>query len=189
MNGAGAPIHVRGNNVDKMLCNNCKEKEATVHLTKVEGDKMHKVDLCETCSKEKNVNAPSGGSLSTIFKGLTDADDLDLEPEQDASSDKCPACGFSQADFKKSGRFGCPECYEAFSSSLDALLRTMHRDVRHVGKTPGSQQGSAAAEKLKGLERRLEEAVEKEDFEKAAELRDEIGELKQKLEKLKGKKR
>jgi len=172
-----------------MLCNICKEKEATVHLTKVEGDKMHKVDLCEGCSKEKNVNAPSGGSLSSIFKGLTDADDLEFESEESVSSDTCPVCGFSQADFKKSGRFGCPECYEAFSGSLDALLRTMHRDVRHVGKTPGSQQSTAAAEKLKSLERRLQEAVDKEDFERAAELRDEIGELKQKLEKLKGKKR
>ncbi len=162
-----------------MLCNICKEKEATVHLTKVEGDKMHKVDLCEACSKENNVNAPVGGSLSSLFHGLGGAESTD----RPLGTEKCPACGFSHADFKKTGRFGCPECYDAFAPNLDGLLRTMHRDVQHVGKTPGSQKGVAAREKLKNLEKRLQDAIDKEDFEKAAELRDEIGALKAQLKK------
>ncbi len=168
-----------------MLCNICKEKEATVHLTKVEGDKMHKVDLCEGCSKEKNVNAPTGGSLSSIFQGLSDTADLDFDAVEQPATETCLACGFTQADFKKTGRFGCPECYEAFAGNLDGLLRTMHRDVRHVGKTPGSHKDQAAVEKLKSLEKRLEDAVEREEFEKAAELRDEIGNLKASLKTVK----
>jgi protein arginine kinase activator len=177
----------RCNFADTMLCNICQEKEATVHLTKVEGDKMHKVDLCEACSKEKNVNAPSGGSISSIFKGLTDGVDLELDAVEPIAAENCPACDFTQADFKKTGRFGCPECYEAFAGNLDALLRTMHRDVRHVGKTPGSHKNQAAAEKLKTLEKRLEDAIAKEEFEKAAALRDEIGSLSKSLKKSKSK--
>jgi protein arginine kinase activator len=168
-----------------MLCNICKEKEATVHLTKVDGDKMHKVDLCDGCSKEKNVNDPTGGSLSSIFHGMTGTEEFEFDSDASATDKKCPTCGFSQADFKKAGRFGCPECYNAFSTNLDALLRSMHRDVRHVGKTPKSfKQTAGVAEKLKRLEARMEKAIDKEDFETAAELRDEIGELKTQLQEL-----
>lgn len=168
-----------------MLCNNCKEKEATVHLTKVDGDKMHKVDLCETCSKEKNVNDPTGGSLSSIFLGMAGAEEFEFESNDSASDKTCPACGFSQADFKKAGRFGCPECYDAFNRNLDGLLRSMHRDVRHVGKTPKAyKQTAGVAEKLKRLEARMDKAIVKEDFEAAAQLRDEIGELKTQLREL-----
>ena len=107
-----------------------------------------------------------------------------MEP---VSAETCPDCGFTQADFKKTGRFGCPECYDAFSGNLDGLLRTMHRDVRHVGKTPGAHKNQAAAEKLKTLEKRLEEAVSKEEFEQAVALRDEIAALKASLRKPKAK--
>lgn len=168
-----------------MLCNICKEKEATVHLTKVDGDKMHKVDLCDACSKDKNVNDPNGGSLSSIFHGMTDAEEFEFESDESAPDKKCPTCGFSQADFKKAGRFGCPDCYTAFNKNLDALLRSMHRDVRHVGKTPKAFKRTAGvAEKLKRLEARMDKAITKEDFETAADLRDEIGDLKAQLQEL-----
>ena len=49
---------------------------------------------------------------------------------------KCPRCGFTQADFKKSGRLGCPECYKTFAEGLEGLLKTMHKGTRHVGKVP-----------------------------------------------------
>ncbi|HUE36467.1 MAG TPA: UvrB/UvrC motif-containing protein, partial [Candidatus Acidoferrum sp.] len=88
---------------------------------------------------------------------------------------KCPRCGFTQADFKKSGRLGCPECYKTFSEGLSGLLKTMHKGTRHVGKAPETARSSSEnADRLKLLQKKLEKAIESENFEEAAQLRDEI---------------
>jgi protein arginine kinase activator len=88
---------------------------------------------------------------------------------------KCPRCGFTQADFKKAGRLGCPECYKTFSEALEGLLKTMHKGTRHVGKVPETlRQTRDLSDRLKVLQKRLAKAVADEDFEEAAILRDEI---------------
>src|SRR5215469_10872239 len=133
-----------------MLCCICKEKEATVHLTQIAGDKMQNVDLCEECAKTKGVNDPAGFSLADLLLGLGASQEL-----QQASGGvdlKCPRCGFSHADFKKAGRLGCAECYTTFADGLEGLLKTMHKGVRHVGKVPQSmQQTRDLSERLKVL--------------------------------------
>jgi protein arginine kinase activator len=163
-----------------MLCCICKEKDATVHLTQIAGDKMQKVDLCEECAKHKGVNDPAGFSLADLLLGLGASQEL-----QQASGGvevKCPRCGFSQADFKKAGRLGCAECYTTFAEGLEGLLKTMHKGVRHVGKAPQSQQQTRdLAERLKALRKKLEKAVDDENFEQAATLRDEIKQMSSKL--------
>ena len=84
-------------------------------------------------------------------------------------------CGFSQADFKKSGRLGCPECYQTFAEGLAGLLKTMHKGTRHVGKAPEAlRQSRETGDRLKLLQKKLNKAVETEDYELAAQLRDEI---------------
>jgi protein arginine kinase activator len=160
-----------------MLCNVCKKNEAKVHLTKIVGDKMQKVDLCEDCSKEKGVDDPT--SYSDLLLGLS-TPPADAEPEPAAEPGvKCPECGYSQADFKKAGRFGCSECYAAFGDGLVTMLKTMHKGTRHTGKVPAAlQQSRAEAQKLKQLQKRLEKAITEENFEEAAQLRDEIKRLK-----------
>ena len=91
---------------------------------------------------------------------------------------KCARCGFTQADFKKSGRLGCPECYKTFSEGLGGLLKTMHKGTRHVGKAPEALRASRdTADKLKTLQKKLAKAIEAENFEEAAQLRDEIKHL------------
>src|SRR6185436_10107948 len=88
---------------------------------------------------------------------------------------KCPQCGFSQADFKKSGRLGCPECYKTFAEGLSGLLKTMHKGTRHIGKTPEAlRQTRETVDRLKSLQKKLAKAIEGEDYETAAALRDEI---------------
>jgi protein arginine kinase activator len=95
---------------------------------------------------------------------------------------KCANCGFTQADFKKAGRFGCSECYSTFAEGLEPLLKTMHKGTRHIGKTPHAFQKSRdLAEKLKSLQKKLEKAVADEDFEEAAQVRDEIKTTKEKI--------
>ena len=156
-----------------MLCCICKEKEAKVHLTQITGDKMQKVDLCEECAKTKGVNDPQGFSLADLLLGLGASHEI--EQSAGGSDLKCLRCGFTQADFKKAGRLGCPECYGAFAEALGGLLKTMHKGTHHIGKVPESlQQSRDLSARLDTLQEKLTKAIEGEDFEKAAVLRDEI---------------
>lgn len=156
-----------------MLCCICKEREATVHLTQIAGDKMQKVDLCEECAKTKGVNDPTGFSLADLLLGLGASQEI--EQSSGGGELKCPKCNFTQADFKKAGRLGCSECYRTFAEAMEGLLKTMHKGTRHVGKVPEAlRQTRDLSDRLKSLQKRLTKAIEEEDFEQAAVLRDEI---------------
>ena len=159
-----------------MLCGMCKEREAKVHYTKIVADKIQKVDLCEECAKSKGMNDPTAFSMADELFGLGAA--LEIEQAGDGTGLKCPACGFTQADFKKAGRLGCPECYQTFAEPMGSLLKTMHKGTRHVGKVPESlRQNRDVSDRLKNLQKRITKAIEEEDFEKAAILRDEIKQI------------
>ena len=165
-----------------MLCCVCKTKEATVHLTQIEKEKMHKVDLCEECSKNKGVDDPAGFSLADLLLGLGAAQEME---GTGGAETKCPKCGFTQADFKKAGRLGCSDCYATFAEGLEGLLRTMHKGVRHVGKVPQPVQNSRdMAERLKLLQKNLAKAIDDENFELAVKLRDEIKQVSAKLSEM-----
>lgn len=166
-----------------MLCNVCKQNEAKVHLTQIVGDKMQKVDLCEDCSKEKGVVDPTSYSLAELFLNPAAATTAAAPAEADAPSPgadvRCPTCGYSQADFKKAGRFGCSDCYATFGEGMETMLKTMHKGTRHTGKVPAAlQQSRVEAQRLKLLQKKLEKAVAEENYEEAAQLRDEIKRLK-----------
>ncbi len=87
---------------NSLKCDLCS-KPATVHLTQIVNNKIHKVDLCEACAQAKGVTDPSGFSLADLLLKAS------LNPEP-AGYAKCESCGFTQQDFKKTGRFGCPSC-------------------------------------------------------------------------------
>lgn len=158
-----------------MLCSICKEREARVFLTQIVGDKVQKVDLCEECAKQNGVDEKVPTSPADVLLGLGAAE---IEQAAGGTEIKCPKCGFTQADFKKAGRLGCAECYVTFAEGLEALLKTMHKGTRHVGKVPQSiQQNRDLSERLKVLRKKLDKAVADEDFEQAASLRDEIKQL------------
>src|SRR6478609_616252 len=163
-----------------MLCCICKEKNATVHLTQIAGEKMQKVDLCEECAKAKGVNDQTGFSLADLLLGLGASQEL--EQSAGGAEAKCPQCGFTHADFKKSGRLGCSECYVTFSEGLGGLLKTMHKGTRHVGKVPESLRTRRdLSNQLTALQKKLNKAIETEDFEQAALLRDQIKQLNSRL--------
>src|ERR1041384_2499524 len=141
-----------------MLCDICKQNVATVHLTQMVEGKTKKVDLCESCSKAKGVDDPTGFSLADLLLGLGAAQEM--EQAMPSGEAKCPHCGFSQADFKKAGRLGCAECYITFADGLESLLRTMHKGTKHVGKVPQIfKQSQDLTDKLKTLQNRLEKAI------------------------------
>ena len=157
-----------------MVCDVCNANAATVFLTQIVDGKMQKVNLCETCSKEKGVTDPTGFALADLLLGLGAAQEI----EKSGAVQKCPVCGFSQTDFKKTGRLGCPSCYDTFAEGLDSLLKAMHKGTSHIGKIPARQMRGAHLEnELKTLRSRLEKAITQENYESAAKIRDQIQQL------------
>jgi len=160
-----------------MVCDICKKADATVHLTQIVDGKMLKVDLCESCAKEKGVEEAAGFSLANL---LGAAEEMKIE----SPGAQCPVCGFTQVDFKKTGRLGCSACWETFEGGLASLLKAMHKGDHHVGKVPANAMHTLALNgKIQELTERLDKAVAEEKYEDAAQLRDEIREMETKLKK------
>lgn len=154
-----------------MNCDVCQTSQATVFLTQIVDGKMQKVNLCEACSKEKGVTDPTGFALADLLLGLGAAQEM----ERGGTVQKCPVCGFTQADFKKTGRLGCGACYQTFSDGLASLLKGMHKGTEHIGKVPARALQSIEREtQMRSLQRDLRKAVAAEDYESAAQLRDQI---------------
>lgn len=152
-------------------CKHC-DKPATIHLTQIVNNKVHKVDLCEDCPYKENVTDPEGFSLGDFLVKAPAA----LAAHKHL---QCEYCGFTPMDFKKSGRFGCPHCYEVFKPMLEPMLRNMHKDVVHRGKVPSRAIARLSRQRhLQELEKSLREAIAVENYEEAARLRDEIAEAK-----------
>lgn len=161
-----------------MLCDVCQKTEASVYLTQIVEGKMQKVNLCEACAKEKGVSDTTGFAMADLLLGLGATQQI----EHGQPSQKCPACGFTQADFKRTGRLGCSVCYDTFSDGLSNLLKGMHKGLRHAGKMPAAlSRRYAMADRVKSLESRLQNAVKAEKYEDAARLRDEIQKLEHEL--------
>ena len=156
-----------------LKCNLCG-KPATVHLTQIVNNQIHKLDLCETCAAAKGVTDPSGFSLADLLVKAPGG-----TGEGSASQLVCEHCGFTQADFKKHGRFGCPECYDRFRPILEPVLANMHKGMTHLGKVPARLlERKTMQDRLAALDHQLQDAVKTERYEDAARLRDEIGGLK-----------
>ena len=173
-----------------MVCDICKQNQATVHLTEIVDDQMSELHLCEGCANQKGAQMESHFGLADLLAGLADfgkhgagssaatAEDLDVKT--------CDNCGTTYDDFKKTGRLGCSECYGTFKKNLSSLLRRIHGSTNHVGKVPLSLVGTPTVKgrsELQELKRRLQRAVEGEDFEEAAKIRDRLRELERHREK------
>jgi protein arginine kinase activator len=161
-----------------MLCDNCKEKEAAIHLTQIVDNSVTTVHLCPQCAAEKGVQTganvakfPLSDFLASMGKGVA----AHLPPGD--SAEACAFCGATLTDFRETGRLGCPHCYETFETHLRVLLRRIHGSSHHVGEvylTPGSAAAGGKEPGISQLRRQLKAAVDAENFELAAELRDRL---------------
>lgn len=160
-----------------MLCDHCGENEAVIHLTQIVDNEMGTFHLCERCAAEKGVEPEPG----TVNFPLTDfLAQMSQEPRTpQATETACEYCGLMLKDFKKTGRLGCSHCYVTFDSHLRGLLRRLHGGTQHVGKVylPPDPSEAERGERLSRLKRKLDRAVAGEDFERAAQLRDQIREM------------
>ena len=176
-----------------MLCDLCKQNQATVHLTEIVDAQMTEMHLCEECASQKGAQMESHFGLSDLLAGLADFGKTTGPEEAGGETKACPSCGLTYDDFRKIGRLGCAECYTTFKRSLSSLLKRIHGSVQHTGKVP-EQPGVGGAARQPGaarprnelaeLRRKLAQAIDQEAFEEAARIRDVIREH----EKNKGKK-
>lgn len=157
-------------------CDNCGVNEAVVQLTQVDNSEMKVLHLCERCAAERGlavesnpVNTPLVDFLAQIGKGV---------PEGQANG-RCPSCGMTSAQLRQAGRLGCSACYEHFDEHLRGLLRRLHGGTKHVGKVvlPYDPTEDDVTARIVSLRRSLERAVEAEDFEFAASIRDQLRQL------------
>jgi protein arginine kinase activator len=153
---------------ENLKCSIC-DKAATVHLTQIVNNKIHKVDLCESCAQKKGVTDPEGFSLADLLAKTT------YTPDSDEAPLVCPECGYATADFKKTGRLGCAACYETFQALVHPALEDMHAGTSHKGKVPSfAIQRQSYRMELKHLKDALARAVTEEAYEEAAKFRDQI---------------
>lgn len=139
---------------------------------------MQKVNMCDACSKEKGVQDPTGFALADLLLGIGAAEEI----EKGTPTQKCPVCGYTQADFKKTGRLGCSACYVTFGEGLNTLLKAMHKGTKHVGKLPQrAHRDLQLNDQMRTLTENLEKAVAEENYETAASLRDQIKQLESEL--------
>jgi protein arginine kinase activator len=160
-----------------MSCDQCREREAVIHLTQIVNEQVTTLHLCERCAAEKGVESPSG-VVKTPLGSFLAAMGKNL-PETVAaprSGETCGRCGGSLQDFRESGRLGCPECYRSFEVPLRDLLRRLHGSTHHVGERYAEHGAAPADGRVESAELReqLRLAVETENFELAAELRDRL---------------
>lgn len=152
-----------------MLCENCKKNVASTYLKQTINGKTTEIFLCDECASKlgvdnsfKNIGMGLGSMLPELFSHGGDIAEL-----------RCPVCGTLYSAISKNGMVGCDQCYHAFAQRLDPVIKRMHGSRKHAGKVPASFAAEPESQ-LDTLKKQLKQAVEKEDFELAAKLRDKI---------------
>jgi len=165
-----------------MLCQDCKKREAQVHLTQIINNEKMTLALCKDCAAARGFHSPLDNMpfpLSEILSGL--AGDLPVFKKSGTQQElTCPGCGLTFEQFTRQGRFGCGECYQTFRGSLEVIMRKIHGASMHRGRRPdatvasGESNEAVSVKEEERLEKQLRKAIESEDFERAAEIRDKL---------------
>lgn len=161
-----------------MMCPRCGTHPATAYFTKKVGGITEEYHLCTKCAQEIGfgvnigMSFPLSDMLSEVLsKGFGNVG-------EGMQRGGCTQCGTTYGVFSKTGRFGCPMCYEFFAPRLPSLMNRLHGSSTHVGKIPaGAGKKISKARKISNLRSRLDEAIKNEQYEEAAKLRDSIREL------------
>ncbi len=160
-----------------MQCQICHKNDATIHLTEITDGARIEMHVCEQCAAEQDIAVKTHIPINELLSNL-----LAVQPSDEELSDPseqklaCPNCGFTLDQFRKEGLLGCPYDYEFFEKSLQPLIEKAHDgNLAHCGKVPSkTPQNTRKQMELLSLRQRLEAAVQSEDYELAASLRDKI---------------
>jgi len=164
-----------------MLCQECGKKKATIHLTKIINNEKTELYLCPECAQKRGEwgFGEDPISLHNFFPGFLGALESGRKtPTTSAGKETCSVCGLTYEDFKEKGQLGCKECYLTFKDQLTPLVKRIHGREEHRGKVPRRTGGLIRKRReIEELRHKMEEAVQEENFEEAARLRDKIKEL------------
>jgi protein arginine kinase activator len=161
-----------------MKCEICGLKDAVIHIRQIQKDLVHELHICEDCAQEKGLLREEDSELpiANLLSGLLEGKDTPSAVSE--VKEVCPSCGMKGSEFRKQGKFGCPECFNAFEKDVRVIVSQMAARPHHAGKLPralASVHSESMAED--GIREELRQAVEREDYEQAAQLRDRLREL------------
>jgi protein arginine kinase activator len=174
-----------------MECQECQKRPATVHFTQVINGNKTESHLCEQCAKENGYMEydQQNFSFHHLLSGLFNFDSgHTLSGNQSSNYNgkdtlTCDVCGLSYQEFKHLGKFGCGNCYKTFNDHLNPIFRRVHSgNTKHDGKIPKRAGGNLHLKKnIDQYRENLQKLIEKEEFEEAAKIRDQIRDLERQL--------
>ena len=153
-----------------MQCEMCGKNQANAFVAIMVNEKVKKMHLCEACVAETGLDGSQPISITDVMLGLGGK----KESSAETGRKTCPRCHLRFTDFKKTSRLGCQDCYATFAEELEPLLESMHKGNQHVGKQPTHVAAAPVGAQLSALKESLAAAVQAENFEEAARLRDQI---------------
>lgn len=174
-----------------MLCEKCKVNSATVHYRYSENGNVTELHLCAECAKNEGVMTNNGsaaagfmsqGGIFEDFFGKSPFSTLFgsslLSKPMSVKQRVCPGCGLSESELRSSGKLGCAQCYTTFMDVVDLMLKKMHLSCEYKGKVPeGAPESMSLANKIEKLKSDMQTAVENQEYEEAAKIRDAIRQL------------
>ncbi len=184
-----------------MLCSNCGKNEANVHYTHIMNGEKTEYNLCDECAKKLGIDDIDFSMPINFSNFLSDffEDDALLPNFAGNNITKCPKCGLTYDEFAKTGKFGCGDCYDAFSNKIDAVLKNLHGSSKHRGRAPQrlldksnsiqssgkeeskeEQKNNEKQEQINKLNNEIKVAIKEERYEDAAKIRDKIKKLQEK---------
>lgn len=148
-----------------MKCEKCGQKEANIHMVRIDNDTAREINLCKDCAGQYGMlSAFSLQDLMTSFM-----------PAYVAQAPKaCSKCGTTIADIKRTGFTGCEQCYTDLREELLPMIKAIHGSLAHVGTAPKGTATASETSEVEKLKAKLLEAIEQERYEEAAQLRDRI---------------
>jgi protein arginine kinase activator len=159
-------------------CSRCS-KPATLHITELHSGNVQELHLCESCAQQY---------LNQEQEESTDSSEETADKDANSSLEEldqlvCPNCGITFREFRSQGRLGCPHDYVVFAKELRPLLENIHGATQHTGKLPKrAPHASQMQHALIKLRSDLRAAVDEEDYERAAGIRDKIHSLQKEFE-------
>lgn len=149
-------------------------------LTQIVNGQVSELALCEACARAKGLFDPQSLTFAEKFfpeefkervdklvRELTNPEQRSAPAPIAAMLNRCPVCGFSMDDFRRTGHLGCPDCYSVFTQELAP-------GSEEVEEVPMEEAPAVAKARL---QKELQQAIAKEDYERAAKLRDQINNL------------
>lgn len=169
-----------------MLCQECRKRPASLHITRIVNGRKTELSLCQECARETGelefLSEPQF-PIQSFLAGLFEQGGMAVLKPAGSRTSRCENCGLTFQEFARVGRLGCSLCYEQFGDRLEPVLRRVHGSTQHAGKVP-ARSGDAIKlrRSLQDLREELALAVKAEEFETAASLRDQIRKLEKELE-------